>query len=216
LFILANQSITRYIRQHRIVSIITAHAVVIMILTIALLSSSLGTKLNSVFASTSCHAGDQAYRVMNGDTLGSIATSHGTTWQELAQHNSLSNPDLIYTGQTICLPTAHTSHAQYMTLASTSSTAASPTSIINEIFGADAPAALRIAMCESTLNPNAVNSTPVGGSHAEGLFQVLYPSTWSTTSQAGASPFNARANAIAAHEIFVRDGHSWREWECRA
>jgi LysM repeat protein len=213
LFILANQRITRYIHQHRLVSIISAHAVVIMILTIALLSSSLGTRINSVFASTSCHAGDQTYRVMDGETLSSIATSHGTTWQALAQQNSLSNPDRIYTGQTICLPTTHASHGTYMTLASA---AESPTSIINEIFGADAPAALRIAMCESTLNPNAVNSTPVGGSHAQGLFQILYPSTWNTTSQAGMSPFNARANAIAAHEIFVRDGHSWREWACRA
>jgi hypothetical protein len=145
LFTLTNQRITRYIQQHRIVSIITAHAAVIMILTIALLSGSLGIRPNTVFAS-----------------------------------------------------------------------AASSTQIINEVFGPDAPAALRIATCESTLNPNAVNSTPVGGSHAEGLFQILYPSTWNTTSQAGASPFNAMANAIAAHEIFVRDGHSWREWECRA
>jgi hypothetical protein len=92
---------------------------------------------------------------------------------------------------------------------------ASPTTIINEVFGADAPAALRIAMCESSLNPNAVNSTPIGGSHARGLFQILYPSTWNTTSQAGNSPFDARANTIAAHEIFIRDGHSWREWACQ-
>ena len=88
--------------------------------------------------------------------------------------------------------------------------------IINEVFGADAPAAQNIAMCESTLNPSAVNSTPIGGSHAQGLFQILYPSTWSTTSQAGNSPFDARANALAAHEIFIRDGHSWREWACHS
>ena|SRR5690348_6236529 len=90
----------------------------------------------------------------------------------------------------------------------------SPTAIINEVFGADAPAALNIARCESGFNPNAVNSTPIGGSHAEGLFQILYPSTWNTTSQAGNSPFDARANTLAAHEIFIRDGHSWREWAC--
>ena len=53
------------------------------------------------------------------------------------------------------------------------STADLSTSIINEVFGPDAPSAQRIAMCESTLNPNAVNSTPIGGSHAEGLFQIL-------------------------------------------
>jgi LysM repeat protein len=158
---------------------------------------------------------------MNGDTLSGIAASHGTTWQALAQHNQISNSSMIYAGRAICLPGAHGTQAAsastptYRTLALTMSTAGSPTSIINEVFGSDAPSALRIAMCESALNPSAVNSTPIGGSHAEGLFQILYPSTWSTTSQAGASPFNAIANAIAAHEIFMRDGHSWREWACQ-
>ena len=88
-------------------------------------------------------------------------------------------------------------------------------SIIQGVFGPDAPAAMRVAWCESSNNPNAVNSTPVGNSHAMGLFQILVPSTWNTTSQAGSSPFDARANTIAAHEIFIRDGHSWREWACQ-
>jgi len=88
-------------------------------------------------------------------------------------------------------------------------------SIINNVFGADAPAAKRVAMCESSNNPNAVNPTIIGNSRAEGLFQILAPSTWYTTSQAGSSPFNATANTIAAHDIFVRDGHSWREWGCQ-
>jgi hypothetical protein len=88
-------------------------------------------------------------------------------------------------------------------------------SIIQNVFGADAPAAMNIAWCESTDNPNAINSTAIGNSHAEGLFQILYPSTWYTTSQAGNSPFDASANTIAAHEIFIRDGHSWREWACQ-
>ena len=87
--------------------------------------------------------------------------------------------------------------------------------IIHQVFGPDAPAAMNIARCESTFNPSAVNSIAIGGSHAEGLFQILYPSTWYTTSQAHSSPFDARANAIAAHEIFMRDGHSRREWACR-
>ena len=93
--------------------------------------------------------------------------------------------------------------------------AASLRGVINDVFGADAVAATRIATCESSLNPYAVNGIAIGGSHAKGLFQILHPSTWSTTSQAGMSPFDARANAIAAHEIFMRDGHSWREWACR-
>ncbi|BCL78127.1 hypothetical protein ccbrp13_05920 [Ktedonobacteria bacterium brp13] len=89
------------------------------------------------------------------------------------------------------------------------------TSIIQNVFGQYSSQAIHIATCESSLNPNAVNSIAIGNSHAEGLFQILYPSTWMGTSQASASPFNAQANAQAAHDIFVRDGYSWREWQCQ-
>lgn len=88
-------------------------------------------------------------------------------------------------------------------------------SVIQSVFGSDASAAMNIAWCESANNPNAVNSVAIGNSHAAGLFQILYPSTWYTTSQAGNSPFDATANTIAAHEIFIRDGHSWSEWACQ-
>jgi len=87
--------------------------------------------------------------------------------------------------------------------------------MINQVFGPDAPAANRVAQCESSMDPNAFNPEPVGNSHAEGLFQVLYPSTWQTTPQASSSPYNANANILAAHAIFMRDGKSWREWVCQ-
>jgi hypothetical protein len=88
-------------------------------------------------------------------------------------------------------------------------------SIIQSVFGPYADAAVAVARCESGLNPSAVNPTPIGGSHATGLFQILYPSTWSTTSQAGNSPYDAQANTRAAYDIFKRDGYSWREWACK-
>jgi hypothetical protein len=87
--------------------------------------------------------------------------------------------------------------------------------IINQVFGPYGPAAIRVATCESDLNPNDYNPISVGGSHAEGLFQILVPSTWRTTSQANRSPYDPWANTRAAHEIFVRDGYSWREWICK-
>lgn len=87
--------------------------------------------------------------------------------------------------------------------------------MINQVFGPYGPAAINIAKCESSLNPNAYNGYAIGGSHAAGLFQILYPSTWNGTSQAANSPYNAQANTLAAHEIFVRDGYSWREWACQ-
>jgi len=86
--------------------------------------------------------------------------------------------------------------------------------MINQIFGPYAAGALQVAKCESGLNPAAYNPTSNGGSHAAGVFQILYPSTWMNTSEASSSPYNAQANILAAHEIFVRDGYSWREWSC--
>ncbi len=89
--------------------------------------------------------------------------------------------------------------------------------IINEItsvFGPYAQGALNVARCESGFNPQAYNPTPVLGSHAMGVFQILYPITWQGTSEAGQSPYNANANILAAHQIFARDGYSWREWAC--
>jgi len=52
-------------------------------------------------------------------------------------------------------------------------------------------------------------------SHATGLFQILYPSTWLTTSQASQSPYDAYASTLAAYQVFQRDGYSWRGWVCQ-
>lgn len=87
---------------------------------------------------------------------------------------------------------------------------------IQAVFGPYAPGALNIARCESSFDPNAYNATPVAGSHAQGVFQILYPSTWNTTSYRDYSPYNSWANIRAAYEIFKRDGYSWREWACKS
>jgi hypothetical protein len=90
--------------------------------------------------------------------------------------------------------------------------------IINDIvavFGSYAQGAINVARCESGFDPNARNPYAIGNSHAEGVFQILYPSTWSTTSYAGYSPYAYDANIRAAHQIFTRDGNSWREWACQ-
>ena len=89
------------------------------------------------------------------------------------------------------------------------------TGTIYSVFGPNAPAAIHVAQCESGLNPGAYNPASIGGNHATGLFQILYPSTWQGTSQAANAPTDATANILAAHEIFVRDGYSWREWTCK-
>ncbi|EPI5831598.1 LysM peptidoglycan-binding domain-containing protein [Enterococcus hirae] len=43
----------------------------------------------------------RTYSVQYGDNLSLIATKLGTTYQALAQHNGLSNPNLIYPGQVL-------------------------------------------------------------------------------------------------------------------
>jgi len=86
----------------------------------------------------------------------------------------------------------------------------SVTSEIQAVFGPYAGAALAVARCESGYNPSAYNAS----SGASGVFQFLY-STWLTTNYAGYSRFNAWANINAAHQVFVRDGYSWREWQCQ-
>jgi hypothetical protein len=90
--------------------------------------------------------------------------------------------------------------------------------IMNEIvsiFGAYSQGALNVARCESGYDPNARNPYAVGNSHAEGVFQILYPSTWDTTAYANDSPYDANLNIHAAYQIFARDGNSWREWACQ-
>lgn len=90
--------------------------------------------------------------------------------------------------------------------------------IINEIiavFGPYAQGALNVSHCESGYDPNAWNPFPILNSHASGVFQILYPSTWNGTSYHASSPFDYNANIRAAYEIFSRDGFSWREWECQ-
>jgi len=160
-------------------------------------------------AASGCGAGEQSYTVQSGDTLGRIAARNGLSFTDLATRNHIANANLIHLGQLLCLP--GDSAKNNLALQSNSSVV----KIIHQVFGIHGSAAVRVAKCESSLNPNAHNRTAVGNSHAAGLFQVLYPSTWYTTAQAAKSPYNAYTNTVAAHEIFVRDGHSWREWACQ-
>ncbi len=184
----------------------------------------------SAFAATNC----QYYTVKSGDTLSGIGTTYHTSYQAIAQVNNISNANLIFPGQRFCIPTTGSTYTPVQAPAATApatvpapvthsvttpapapiAPSSSVTGMIEQIFGASAPEALNIARCESGLNPGAYNPTSIGGSHAAGVFQILYPSTWAGTPEAGASPYNAWANIEAAHAIFVRDGYSWREWTC--
>lgn len=95
-------------------------------------------------------------------------------------------------------------------LHSQTATGGSYADTIRQVFGPYGNQAVRIAECESSMNPNAYN----GILGAAGLFQII-PSTWASTSEAGQSVYNPYANIRAAHEIFVRDGNSFAEWQCK-
>ena len=43
----------------------------------------------------------QTHIVQYGESLSSIAAKYGTTWQDLTRINALSNPNIIYQGQTL-------------------------------------------------------------------------------------------------------------------
>jgi len=174
----------------------------------------------SAQARTTCSGSDRTYIVVSGDTLSGIGYRYGTSWSALASYNQIVNPNLIYIGQTVCIPSqgtvsndpgqvqnnsASTNVAQQPLPAASNSVVA----LIDQTFGSYASGAINVASCESGLNPGAYN--PSG---AAGLFQIM-PGTWSGTSEAGQSPYNASANIAAAYQIFVRDGYSWREWTCQ-
>ncbi len=66
----------------------------------------LGLNVGSAHAQsqTVCSSGDRTYVVASGDTLSGIAYRFGTSRGNLASHNHITNPYLIYVNQVICIP----------------------------------------------------------------------------------------------------------------
>lgn len=89
--------------------------------------------------------------------------------------------------------------------------ACTPQHWINEVFGADAPAATRVATCESNMDPNAVSPT-----NDHGLFQInaIHRSAFSqVTGRPWAEIYNPVWNARFAKHLY--DSQGWRPWTCR-
>ena len=99
-----SQKIWHYLQQHRVASIVIGHVSVVGILGMLFLGNTLGMNIFGAFAKSACSSGDQTYIVVSGDTLGNIASRYNTTWQHLASYNHISNPNLIYVDQAICVP----------------------------------------------------------------------------------------------------------------
>lgn len=96
--------LTMFLRSHRIASMIVGQVVIIAIVATFVLNGVLGFSLFSASAAISCDSGDGVYTIQSGDTLGNIAAAKGTSWQALAEHNQLGNPNLIYANQQLCIP----------------------------------------------------------------------------------------------------------------
>lgn len=56
-------------------------------------------------ASVSAQAASVIHVVSRGETLQTIAVRYGTTWQAIAAANGLANPNLIFAGQRLIIPT---------------------------------------------------------------------------------------------------------------
>ena len=56
-----------------------------------------------------------SYKVVSGDTLSKIVQKYGTTYQELARINGISNPDKISVGQVLKLPNSTSSSSSTTT-----------------------------------------------------------------------------------------------------
>ncbi len=123
MFQLWKQRAWQYMRQHRVVSIIVGHVVVMTVFSVVLLNNAFGIPLFGAFAQSSCASGNQLYTVAAGDTLGSIAARYNTSWESLASYNNIANPNIIYINQHICIP-SHTASTS-----ATSSLAASANAV---------------------------------------------------------------------------------------
>jgi surface antigen len=97
-------SIWQNARKHRFAKILVPYLVVVAVFAVTLLSGAFGPSIVGAFAQTACAQGDQTYTVQPGDTLSSIAQRNNTSWQKLATHNQLANPNFIFAFQHICIP----------------------------------------------------------------------------------------------------------------
>jgi soluble lytic murein transglycosylase-like protein len=173
------------------------------------------------------------HEVTPGEYLWKISEEHyGSGWYalDIARWNDIENPDLIYVGQVLELPSVEDLEASRPAVTPSSSyapqqapapapapapvtTYSSGGDIVSIIhaaaaaYGVDGARMVRMAQCESGLNPNAVG----GGGLYHGLFQ-FHMGTYNSTppGQAGRSVYDPAANAEAAAWLVVNGG--WQHW----
>ncbi len=100
-----HQYISKFLHQNNGKSLVVRVSIV-AVMALLFLGATLGVNVAGAHASAYnvCSGTDRTYIVVGGDTLGGIAARYGTSWATLASHNSIANPNLIYTNQRICIP----------------------------------------------------------------------------------------------------------------
>lgn len=174
---------------------------------------------------------ERTHTIVWGDTLARLAARYGSTVGAIAQANGIANPDLIYAGDTLIIPTAGTASTQPREAARRRT--AAPTSVTPVSRGvATAPATttagtlteakvakaardagwpegsistvVRIARCESSFRTGAV-----GAAGEVGLMQI-HPVHRDL--HARYNLYDPVQNLRAAREVHA--GAGWRAWSC--
>lgn len=170
------------------------------------------------------------YTVVSGDYLDKIATEHGTTWQKLFNKNtSIKDPNLIYVGEKLAIPTAdevvpeRTQEAPVsppapeavQTPAPAPAPAPAPVTTASNLTGCDLARSLinqydwnkevayQVMMAESHCNPNAANLNDVHGScvGSFGLFQI---------NCGHGQLYDPATNVAVAYNMYKQSG--WQPW----
>jgi LysM repeat protein len=149
------------------------------------------------------------YKVKAGDTLSEIAAANGADWHELARINNLKDPDLILIGQTLSLDGAKSATAprkvtpkKKVVTKKTERKARTSRSEDRPATSVSMSAAWKkVAQCESSGNPRAVN--PAG---YYGLFQFDLQ-TWRSVGGSG-NPAKASAaeQLMRAKKLYAQRG----------
>jgi LysM repeat protein len=75
-------------------------------------------------------SGPQTYTVQPGDRLASIASQFNVSWPDIATANNLTDPNIVYVGQTLVIPAPGTSNIADYGIVSNSNVAAAPAAVV--------------------------------------------------------------------------------------
>lgn len=152
-------------------------------------SSTTGNEASPVIQSEVNAAGPQVYRVNPGDTVAAIARSHNIPQSLLIDANNLSNPNVIFVGQTLTLPAIQpaTPSAPLQVASETLSAAILPAAPI----GGSAPEQQPVPAAPTTpvtpITANAVESTLNAGTEAPAIPSLLAQSAVEESTQPAVS-----------------------------